>query len=510
MSSAADPQPDPVADEIVAYLDGELPPQDCRRVESRLAEDEKYRQELNELDRAWSALDALPASTVDDGFARTTIELACVAAAADLTNETTTAQAADRRRAWRWIAAGVAACVFGFVAGRALLPHHNGALLADLPAIQQQDVLPYVKDVAFLRALAAKVPTERLVKDETVLNHGMEELQKVNSPSIDTRREWVQEQSPERRAVLADRARAFNDIEPASEEREHMRQIMEEIRNDKDSANLQKTLVAYGRWLSRHTPAEQELLLEQLADKPANKQAEVVERYLNQDQRDASRHLSSGDAEKLRQEIVLIGQQRRDEFAERVRNGRKEMQDERSGGRQRSMFFLGDLFREDKRDQLATRLVGKLSSPEQDYWKSLEGPRKWAQLGIWIQDAMKLKADPKQLELFFASDKLTPELRQKLLDKPYANMEADLERMYISSELGVENPGQFFREFGDAGRRPWGGPGMGPPREGPGGNRPPGGFGPGPRPDGPPDDRRPRRPPPPGEGPPRDSEREPI
>ena len=97
MSSVTDPQPDPAADEIVAYLDGELPPQDCRRVESRLATDEEFRQELHELDRAWDALDVLPASTVDDGFARTTIELACVAAEADLTDHAAAAKAANRQ-----------------------------------------------------------------------------------------------------------------------------------------------------------------------------------------------------------------------------------------------------------------------------------------------------------------------------------------------------------------------------------------------------------------------------
>src|SRR5881394_3636280 len=131
MSSITNPQPDPAADEIVAYLDGELAPQDCRRVESRLATDEEYRQELHELDRAWEALDVLPASTVDDGFAQTTIELACVAAEADLTEHTATAKAANRNRIWRWIAAGVAAGLFGFVAGRALVPHRNETLLAD-------------------------------------------------------------------------------------------------------------------------------------------------------------------------------------------------------------------------------------------------------------------------------------------------------------------------------------------------------------------------------------------
>ena len=276
MSSIVDPQPDPAADEIVAYLDGELAPQDCRRVENRLATDEEYRQELHELDRAWEALDALPASTVDDGFARTTIELACVAAEADLTDRTAAAKVANRNRLWRWIAAGATASVFGFLAGRALIPQHNGSLLADLPAIHQLNVLPYVEDVDFLRRLSAVVPPDQFAKDETTLDRNFKELENANSTSFETRREWVQSLPPERKAELADRTRAFNDLEPASEEREHMRQVMDDIRKAKDAPELQKTLVAYGQWLSRHTAGEQELLLERLRDVPADKQVEIV------------------------------------------------------------------------------------------------------------------------------------------------------------------------------------------------------------------------------------------
>src|SRR6478609_4213087 len=184
MSSATNPQPDPRADEIVAYLDGELPPQDCRRVESQLATDEEFRQEMHELDRAWDALDVLPESTVDDGFARTTIELACVAAEADLTDHAAEAKVANRQRMWRWIAAGVAASIFGFLAGSALVPHRNGELLADLPAIHQLNVLPYVENVDFLRRLAAAMPPEQFIKDEQTFDRNVKELESANSPSV--------------------------------------------------------------------------------------------------------------------------------------------------------------------------------------------------------------------------------------------------------------------------------------------------------------------------------------
>ena len=36
-------------------------------------------QQLRHLDQAWEALNVLPTTAVDEGFAKTTIELACVA-----------------------------------------------------------------------------------------------------------------------------------------------------------------------------------------------------------------------------------------------------------------------------------------------------------------------------------------------------------------------------------------------------------------------------------------------
>ena len=56
MSSIANPQFEPPNnDELVAYLDGELPPEECRAVEERLANDDAYRQQLRDLDQAWEA-----------------------------------------------------------------------------------------------------------------------------------------------------------------------------------------------------------------------------------------------------------------------------------------------------------------------------------------------------------------------------------------------------------------------------------------------------------------------
>jgi hypothetical protein len=509
MSSVTDPQPDPAADEIVAYLDGELAPQDCRRVESRLATDEGYRQELHELDRAWEALDALPASTVDDGFARTTIELACVAAEADVSERSARTKAANRNRRWRWIAAGLAAGVFGFMAGRALIPHRNVELLADLPAIHQLNVLPYVENVEFLRRLSTAIPPEQFIKDEQTFDRNLKELEGANSPSRETRREWIQSLPAERKAELADRSRAYNDLEPSSEEREHMRAVMNDVREAKDAPDLQRMLVAYGQWLSRHSGGWQERLHEQLRGLPVEEQVAVVRKTLDSDEEQRFRHLSLDEAEKLRQEIIQMAMDKRPEFMTGRKGDRGSKFDDQRA-RQATWAAIKGLFQEKdmrKRAEMGEQLTSKLSPASQAHLKSLERSQrpfeKSGQIGIWLRDAMDLKVDQEELEDFFASeDKLTPDKRQELLDMPRAKMEAELKYLYFNWKLG--NPGPMFGDSGEPGRGSRTGPGLGSPGEAPGPNRPPF-FGPGrePRPDGPPGERQPRnRPPRPGDRPP--------
>src|SRR5262245_11827568 len=111
MSTDTSQSESPDHDELVAYLDGELGPAEGRAIEQRLANDPECRQKLGDLDQAWEALNVLPTSTVDDSFAKTTIELACVAAQEDLTKRTQAITVDGRGRKRWWIAGCVAAGV---------------------------------------------------------------------------------------------------------------------------------------------------------------------------------------------------------------------------------------------------------------------------------------------------------------------------------------------------------------------------------------------------------------
>jgi hypothetical protein len=124
---------------------------------------------------------------------------------------------------------------------------------------------------------------------------------------------------------------------------------------------------------------------------------------------------------------------------------------------------------EDRFDLTVNRLMSKLSAETNEHWNNLpRWPRdrrrsKMSQLYEWAREAMQPKWDANDLERFFTGDSLTAEQRQKLLDMPRAKMEPELERMYLKSQLGIDERWQLFREFNDAGRGQRNNPASGPP-----------------------------------------------
>src|SRR5690606_31622387 len=124
----------------VAYLDGELDPRASEEIERRVQHDEVARQQLQQFDRVWNALDDLPRPMASEAFTRTTIEMITSDARQELVHAT--AMLPVRRRTWRLQVASV--CVAGVVLGFTLLwlilPNPNRTLYANLPTIEQVDV----------------------------------------------------------------------------------------------------------------------------------------------------------------------------------------------------------------------------------------------------------------------------------------------------------------------------------------------------------------------------------
>jgi anti-sigma factor RsiW len=142
---------DPNEEDLVAYLDGELPAEDVRRVEERLSSDEGYRFQLLQLQRAWDMLDDLPRSEAGEHFSQSTVSMIALRTSGEFAN------ARARTFTWRW-GLTAAAVLFmgaaGYATTYAIFNAPNRELLADLPVIERLDAYQSAESIEFLRLLA--------------------------------------------------------------------------------------------------------------------------------------------------------------------------------------------------------------------------------------------------------------------------------------------------------------------------------------------------------------------
>ena len=122
-------------EEIVAYLDGELSPQESAQVERRLAADETYRQKLQSMERAWAALDELPAATVDDQFSKTTMELVVESARSEVEQQTRALPVQRRKQRLSTVLLATAAALLAALAFLLVWEIPTRAPVAVLPVV---------------------------------------------------------------------------------------------------------------------------------------------------------------------------------------------------------------------------------------------------------------------------------------------------------------------------------------------------------------------------------------
>lgn len=161
MTQAAEDRDDARLETLTAYLDGELPADEARRVEARLASDPAWAAELQRLERAWNLLDQLPRTEAPSDFMQSTVEMIALSAAADLA-------AAERPRPRRrWIdgalltAGALAAAVAGFLVIDRLRPRRDDELLRELPVLRHLDLYARTdpgESAEFLRLLRREPP----------------------------------------------------------------------------------------------------------------------------------------------------------------------------------------------------------------------------------------------------------------------------------------------------------------------------------------------------------------
>jgi anti-sigma factor RsiW len=144
---------DPVDEELVAYLDGEIDAAGRVRVERRLADDAAFRERLRRMQQTWEALDLLPRTNAGDAFTSSTMTLVVAEQEIAATQAVQQFKAQRGQRWWWGAAATAAAVVLGFLLVYRTLTAEDQALVNDLPVIERVDQLHNTPSVDFLARL---------------------------------------------------------------------------------------------------------------------------------------------------------------------------------------------------------------------------------------------------------------------------------------------------------------------------------------------------------------------
>lgn len=420
-------------EEIVAYLDGELTPQESARVERRLASDERYRRQLQGIERAWAALDELPAATVDDNFSRSTMELVVDAARSEVQHRTQALPVERRNRRLSTVLLATMAALLGALAYRVRSENPNRELLADLPVIEYIDVYSQFRSVDFLRQL------HRELSESDWAGTGDEEATKallqfrtVASPR--DRTEWLESLAEDQRVSLRAKFNRFRAL--SGQQQERLRALYQEIASDPNAAQLQQTLLEYQQWLNGLPPSEQY----ELREKPADERVQRIVQMVAREAGDKAFELTPEQLETLFLAVRPLWFQMREKaqegFSRREGNGM-----ESARGRGELWRFVRDNAPEIRDLNLAIREA--LPDDVRKRYEQLSPREQWERFFRWMiqrdrqrdvergPGGRRRRARPseQQLEEFFVEE-VDAATKERLLAMPRDRMQQVLRRMY--------------------------------------------------------------------------------
>ncbi len=141
-------------DDLVAYLDGELPDPVAQAIDQVLARSEVARHEVEALARTWEMLDALPVPKASAEFTdRTMTTLKVGEVPYDITEQPWFAHVKKGAVLAVWFAVLGLSGWLGFQITARWVPNEQAQILEDLPMLQKFDAYQEVQSLDFLEQL---------------------------------------------------------------------------------------------------------------------------------------------------------------------------------------------------------------------------------------------------------------------------------------------------------------------------------------------------------------------
>jgi anti-sigma factor RsiW len=415
-----------IREQLVAYLDGELDAENSRRIEDLLANDPQVRAALQGLDRTWELLDELDTPPVREGFTQTTLEMVAVAAAKDAQQIRSDAPRRRRQRRLLVVAGLLWTGLAGFLIARTVLPDPNRELLQDLPLLENLDQYRELDSLDFLRLL---------IRNKLFVEEG-DAGGSEPADSLAQRRDRIKAMSTAQKENLLNRQQQFSKLEPA--ERQRVRQLHDQLRNDPEAARLREVLTRYYQWLTA-LPEFRQL---QLKEAPPEQRIQQIKKIQQTQAASAASQLDPPDREALRLWIDRYVRQHEARLLEMVpANYRRNVS--KVTPEMRHRWVLALIYQRWKRvgapalaalgsGELASLRAG-LSPPTRARLEALPTDKQWQMVAEWIgQVSVKRpSAGPRlpnldeQLAHFFEFH-LDDETRDRLMSLPGDEMQQRL------------------------------------------------------------------------------------
>lgn len=443
-------------EEIVAYLDGELTPQESAQVERRLASDDDYRRQLQGIERAWAALDQLPLATVDDHFAKTTMELVVDAARVDVRERTQALPVQRRNDRLKTALLATAVALLGLLAVRVRQENPNRALVADLPVIQYIDIYSQFREADFLRALHRELGDEPWAGVSA--EQSAEQLQEFRQVSENaSRTDWLEALSEDQRQSLRAKFNRFRALSESQQDR--LRALDAEIQAAPDADQLAQTMLDYQLWLNGLPPSEQFELREMSADERVKRVTQMVARQRERDFLDLS-------PDELREIVRAVQPQleaiRADARAAMSPDERDEFDSAFGRGR---IWRLNNRVPPERRQEILHAVEAALPAAKRSQFAALPPLEQWQRLFGWIRQAWREggperrdeerrrrdEVSQQELEAFFVEE-VDAATKERLLAMPRDRMQRQLREMYygdLSARESLEPDGREHGRRGD-------------------------------------------------------------
>lgn len=248
---------DEVDEQLVAYLDGELPPAELHALEKRLGTDAALRVRLRELQNGWDLLDELPLASSSSQLLETTLRMAALDGAVG-TKSTANKPLRRQLSGTFWLGFATAGC---FLLGIALMRGRDylrfQKQLRDLPVAMHLDAYLRAADLELMGKLMNMPQWQQA--NEMADQFGKWDVQaatQIDAASPKARQELLARLPIEDQKTVAAAWERFEKIPP--EDRQAAYAIAERVANEPDPPSLLKTMDRFAIWRESWRPEDRE------------------------------------------------------------------------------------------------------------------------------------------------------------------------------------------------------------------------------------------------------------